>query len=160
MLRRSVLIVSLLFALGCDSEGPPLCRCTMSFDSVRFAVVGPNGSPESGVTIFVLQPRTGDVLDVDQPRSFEGQYDAVNDSFRRRLEASGDTLLILGGKGQRQFQVKFVVGVDEPCSCHVYKIAGPDSVLLPVSNLTGRCSRRRRAGACESSIARRSRRRG
>ncbi len=131
MLRKVVLIFTLLSTFGCDSEGPPFCRCTMSFDSVRFLVVGPNGSPESGLTIFVQQLRTGDLFDVDQPLSFEGRYDAVNDSFRPRLLASGDTLLVLGGKGQRQFATKFVVGVDVPCSCHVYKITGPDSVLLP-----------------------------
>jgi hypothetical protein len=57
-------------------------------------------------------------------------YSVVDDSFKSRLKATGDTLLVFGAKDSRRFVANFVVGVDEPCKCHVYKIAGLDSVLL------------------------------
>jgi hypothetical protein len=130
MMRVTSLLVPLLFLSACDPNGPEECICTLDFRAIRFAVVNTNGAPEPGVTVTIELVRTGEILDIEQPGAAAGVFTLIDDSFKSTLETSGDRVLTVGSKGDRGFRVEHVVGVDEPCRCHVLKISGPETVVL------------------------------
>ena len=132
MVRRLGVALSLLAALsGCDSTAPSrACICTAEFVTIRYTVLNPLGAVETGVATTVTQMRTHAVL-ISTPADSSGPYyPVIDDSFRGRIEPRGDSLEVTGTKNSMHYLAHFVVGVDEPCECHVYKIAGPDTVRL------------------------------
>ena len=117
---------------GCGRQSDGVdCLCSNDFESVHVVAVNDTGGIESGVTTVTRNAQTGDtirVVQVSQP----GWITLIDDSCRDSLPAldlRGDSLLVRGVKDTRSFQAVVTVAVD-PCRCHVYKLAGPDTVVL------------------------------
>lgn len=118
---------------GCDPDSPPSCACTENFASVAFLVVAPSGVPPPPVPVTVVvvtQTRTDMTLPVLQDGLHAGVVRVVDDSFIPRLRPAGDTLQVAVTTALGSFAVDFTIGTDEPCHCHVQRLAGPEVVQL------------------------------
>ncbi len=102
--------------------------CTAQFVIVEFWVVDALDNPQGGFTLTVTNERTGETYDVEQYGHTDGLYSALHDSFKNKVEMTGDPVRVQGNDGTREFVADFVIGADR---CHVHKISGPDSVLVP-----------------------------
>jgi hypothetical protein len=124
-----VVVLLLLILSGCDPQQPTDYSCAaVAWEAVPFVVVNSERIGEPGVAIFVMQLRTRELFDFEQTNGDLGVYVMADDSFLPSLQASGDTLLVLGAKDSRRFTARFVVGIS--LCHHVYKMSGPDSVVL------------------------------
>ena len=114
---------------GCDlSSASRPCICTNEFRFVTAAVVNESGAAEGDISCFTRNERTGDTLETVQNMG-PGTIVVATDANRADVSARGDTLQVVGTKDTRRFDAEFVVKTD-PCRCHVWKVAGPDTVVL------------------------------
>ena len=124
-------LVALVLTSGCNSESPQQCICTEEFRSVAFLVVTLTGAPVPVTAAVVTQVRTGTILPVPQSGLHAGVVYVADDSFRSQLQPAGDVLHVEATTGMGTVAADVTVGVDEPCHCHVLRLAGPDFVPLP-----------------------------
>ena len=131
MLRGRYLIsFACLLASACIiNDDKPECVCRLKFESISVYIVDFNGKPLTNFTLTIGNERTAEHYDVKQPNHDGGLYTVINDSFKWRLEASGDPIFVYGEQGDTRFIADFTIGTDD-CVCHVQKIAGPDTIMV------------------------------
>ena len=122
--------LSLILMIACGPESPEHCACTTDFRAVQILVIAPVGAPVPVDSVEVTLVRTSEILRVAQPGLHAGVVNIVDDSSRARLEPSGDTVRVTVTAAARSAAVDMVVGVDQPCQCHVFKVSGPNFVVL------------------------------
>jgi hypothetical protein len=131
----AALPVLALLACGADSPqsvvAPQPCACTTDLRSVQFFVVEGAIYPAPLDTVVVTMLRTGEELDLPQSGLHAGVVKVADDSIRPKLVPSGDPFHVSFATHGRVYGLDMLVGVDQPCQCHVLKISGPDFVVLP-----------------------------
>jgi hypothetical protein len=130
---NAVAAAAIALAAACGPESPGSCACTEDFRAVQFLVVVRSGAPVPVDGVVVTQVRTGSALAVPQPGTHAGVVNVVDDSFIHQLEPAGDVLHVVVTTALGTIAVDVTVGVDEPCGCHVLKLAGPDIVGIKLS---------------------------
>lgn len=117
---------------GCETNVSPTV-CTTEFVTVRVTVLDTVGVPVDSVNIMITNMWSGEIYDLaeeNKPGSLttkNGLYAIFHDGYRRRLQKTFEPLRVEGEKEGLQFSEVFVIGRDE---CHVFKMAGPDTVFL------------------------------
>jgi len=127
-------ILPLISLLACGSEspsGPGSCACTTEFRAIQFLVVRDLIYPVPLDTVVVTMLRTGEELDLPQTGLHAGVVKVADDSIRPKLVPIGDSLHVSFATQGKAYGLDMLVGVDQPCQCHVFKISGPDFVTLP-----------------------------
>jgi hypothetical protein len=120
-------VLSLCTVLGGCTEPP---ECTLEFRIFTAAVVDSTGQPLSGVTVTDTVPRTGAVLDVTGSLA-SLHFDGVPifcDGFQQEIAPAGDDVIVVATAGGRSGRANYRFGAD---GCHVRKLAGPDTVVVP-----------------------------
>ena len=125
---RPVLTLSLCAALsGCSTD--PLV-CTAVFATITASVVDGAGQPLSGVGVTDTVRRTGAVLDVtgSSPPIGLGTVAIFSDAFLQAVAPAGDEVIVVATAGGRSGSANYRFGSD---GCHVRKLAGPDTLVVP-----------------------------
>jgi hypothetical protein len=128
------LALPLVAAQAQAAEGASLpaqaCRCTMSFAMLTLQVVDATGAPVSGARLTVADSATGRTLRRLDPQSVpDGTYEFITDGDKRYVGA-GRTLRITVRAGARRGTTFQRVGTDQPCGCHVRRLAGDERVVI------------------------------
>ena len=113
---------------GCDT---PLTACTAVLTGIPLVVLTADGSPVPGLTISDTVLRTGQGFKIpgsgaSAPGPF---YKIFDDTFLSRIRPAGDLVRVVGTNATLMFSTDFVF--DAPGGCHVHKVAGPDTVIVP-----------------------------
>lgn len=128
---RTIVLVCLVAAsctTACESVND--CFCTKEYVSVTLQVVNEQNEPEAGVEVTVTVDRTGDVLAINQLGAADGYFVVVSDSQKDVIDpVFGSVLTVDGAKEERGFEARFKIGLGH-CQCHVYKVWGPDTVVV------------------------------
>jgi hypothetical protein len=134
---RSVLSAVLLFGVaGCDGlfDGSE-CECSLKLEYYTITVLDQQGDPVPDVDLTVTVPRTADTLDLRELDPYlapeAGRYPVFGDTYIHQINPLGEDVRVSGVSGGRGFAVDFVFDVPGRCRCHVNKVSGPDTVLLP-----------------------------
>jgi hypothetical protein len=96
-------------------------------------VIDDKGLAADSVNIFVYNIHKYimyDLTDWNDPGNRinrEGRYTIFHDGFRKQMRGRIEKIVVVGEKSDFGFIADFRIGVDE---CHVYKISGPDTVVL------------------------------
>jgi hypothetical protein len=126
--------IALLLVAACGPESspgpesPPSCACT-EFRAVQFLVVNRVAAPIPVVAVVVTLQRTGEVLPVTQPGLHAGVVTVVDDSLRARIRPEGESIRCAVTLRSSSLDVDTVVGIDQPCACHVERLSGPGLVM-------------------------------
>ena len=130
-MRAHLLLLSLLLAplIGCDDQ-PAQGVCTALFAAISVTVQTQGGAPVTGLSITATNLRTGQSFGVPQSLGTgPGTYVVFDDNLRDRVRVSGDSVRVIGSDSAPRFTGYFVIDVPE--GCHVRKVAGPDTVVVP-----------------------------
>jgi len=123
------LIATLGAFSACTSEGAAGI-CTASFAFVSVTVRDSSGNPVTGLSIADTVIRTQHAFVVPQTLGLPaGTYVILDDGFRNQIRASGESVQVSGFDGTTRFTATFTF--DAPGGCHVRKVSGPDSVIVP-----------------------------
>jgi hypothetical protein len=126
-------ILTTIAALGafsaCKSE-EAAGICTASFAFVPVTVRDSSDNPVTGLSIVDTVIRTQHNFVVPQSLGLPaGTYVILDDSFRSQIRLSGESVQVSGFNGATGFTATFTF--DAPGGCHVRKVSGPDSVIVP-----------------------------
>jgi hypothetical protein len=119
------LLLPLTLLLGCDV---PLA-CTSDFRLLAIALVdGANAAVPDAALISVVT-RTADTL-VANPggNSPHGLYPIADDSDRGKLRFYGDTIHVTVERATTVVETTYVLA---PGACHITKLSGPDTLVMP-----------------------------
>jgi hypothetical protein len=128
--RRILATIATLGALtACKNEGAGAI-CTASFAFIPVTVRDSSGNPVTGLSIAdtVIRTQQGFLV----PQSFglaSGTYVVLDDGFRDHLRPTGESVQVSGFNGATRFTATFTF--DVPGGCHVRKLSGPDTVVVP-----------------------------
>jgi len=132
-MRLPTQMLTSIAALGslsaCKSEGAAGI-CTASFAFVPVTVRDSSGNPVIGLSIADTVIRTQHSFLVPQALGLPaGTYVILDDGFRSQIRASGESIQVSGFNGATKFTATFTF--DVPGGCHVRKVSGPDSIIVP-----------------------------
>jgi hypothetical protein len=122
--------IAMLGALpACKNEGAAAI-CTASFAFVPLTVRDSSGNPVAGLSIADTVIRTQQGFLVPQSFGFAaGTYVVLDDGFRDHLRPTGESVQVSGFNSATRFTATFTF--DVPGGCHVRKLSGPDTVVVP-----------------------------
>jgi hypothetical protein len=119
----------LALLIGCGDQATPGV-CTALFAMIPLTVQDSGGAPVPGLSISATIVRTDQSFTVAQIGiGGPGTYVVFDDSFLTRIRASGESVRVTGSDGTLRFTQLFLF--DAPSGCHVRKVAGPDTVVVP-----------------------------
>lgn len=130
LLPQILATIATLGALSaCKNEGAGAI-CTASFAIVPVTVRDSSGNPVTGLSIAdtLIRTRQGFLV----PQSFglaAGTYVILDDGFRSHLRPTGESIQVTGFDASTRFTATFTF--DVPGGCHVRKLSGPDTVVVP-----------------------------
>jgi hypothetical protein len=120
------LLLPVTCLLGCD--GVPLA-CADYFGFVTITLVDGANAPVPDAALTSVVTRTADTL-VANPggNSPLGLYSIADDSDRGKLSPFGDTIKLTVGRAITVVETTYVLA---PGACHITKLSGPDTLLIP-----------------------------
>lgn len=122
-------IATLGVLAACKNEGAAAV-CTASFAFIPVTVRDSSGNPVAGLSIADTVIRTQQGFLVPQSFGFAaGTYVVLDDGFRDRLRPTGESVQVSGFNGVTRFTATFTF--DVPGGCHVRKLSGPDTIVVP-----------------------------
>ncbi|MDX2121655.1 MAG: hypothetical protein SF070_11450 [Gemmatimonadota bacterium] len=129
MIRRIGICVAALGLAACDASNGTVC--TEEFRTLAVTLVESGGQPVNDATTVTVVPRTGDTLPVTWLGTpVAGTYVYLDDGAKPRIRELGDSLRVdVDRSAGADFSIAFFV--DVPGGCHVNKVSGPDSVVVP-----------------------------
>ena len=104
------------------------CLCNQQFRTITLTVVNEQGTIEPGVACYTLNMGSRDTVQRSVTDS-RGIAVVADDLDRDSIRSLSAAMQVVGTKDTRRFEASFQIGTDQ-CRCHVYKFAGPDTVVL------------------------------
>lgn len=129
-MHRTRLILALGLCPLLSECGTDPAVCTASWAMVAATVVDGAGQLLEDVSVTDTVRRTGVVLDVTSTNpsvELEGVL-IFSDAFLRTVKPSGDEVIVVATAAGRSGSADFRFGSD---GCHVRKLAGPDTLVIP-----------------------------
>jgi hypothetical protein len=131
-LNRSARLLTLVLAElpAVAYGGPTAMVCTESFGAYAVNVRDLAGAPLAGASLVATVRRTGQRLTPPTTILYiVGTYPVIDDGSREALRQNGDEVRVLVSKGGASVQADYLF--DVPDGCHIHKVAGPDTIVLP-----------------------------
>ena len=100
---------------------------------INIAVIDENGLGVDSVTILVYKLSDQSIYDVSEYNepggslNQRGEYTIFHDGYLQEVQRKLEVIVVQGERDTLKFMQEFVVTGDD---CHVFKITGPDTVLL------------------------------
>jgi hypothetical protein len=126
--RQLWVMVVLPAAIQCSS--PTGAACTAEFVTYPVIVTDPADSPISDAHLTVTVRRTGQRLTPQTLIMYiAGTYPLIDDGARPAQRETGDELRVVASTADASIEADYVF--DVPGGCHVHKVSGPDTLVLP-----------------------------
>lgn len=125
-----LLFLLILLLCGCDEEYPD-CVCTEEFRMYFVTVVDTLGNPVDSLLTTIIND-SGKEYGFDgytPPPFMPGVYFVMTDGYQNDFGLSPGKIFFKGVKINLEVLGEYLFNTDE-CRCHVYKIAGPDTLVL------------------------------
>ncbi len=128
-MRRIGIWIAALGLAACDTSNGVVC--TTEFRALTVTLVDSAGQPVLDAATVTTVPRTGDTLSITWLGTpVAGTYVYVDDGAIKAIRELGDSLRVdVDRSAGADFSIAFFV--DVPGGCHVNKVSGPDSVVVP-----------------------------
>ena len=127
-----LLIVSILLILWnqCSEESND-CICTEEFRMYLVVVVDTLGIPVDSLqtTIRNEQGKNYTFSEPGAPPYLQGSYFVMTDGYQDDFGTKPEKIFFGGTKNNLEVFGEYLFHTDE-CRCHVYKVAGPDTLVL------------------------------
>ena len=129
---KFLLITIILFLLSCNRATDHVV-CTTEEVQIKVTVIDKSGFGADSVTILVYNKEDNKIYDSSDFNDFgnlltqRGEYTIFHDSYFKEVRGKLIRIVVEGEKDNLGFATEFAVSGDE---CHVYKLAGPDTVVL------------------------------
>ena len=123
-------LLPILLFYNCDDEYPD-CVCTEEFRMYFVTVVDSLGNPIDSLHTLIKNSR-GKEYDFGafSPPSFvSGAYFVMTDGYQNDFRTSVERIIFVGTKKDLEVSGEYLFNTDE-CRCHIYKVAGPDTLVL------------------------------
>jgi hypothetical protein len=120
----------ILLLYNCDDESPD-CVCTEEFRTYLVTVVDSLGNPvDSLETIIVNDIGKEYNFGACQPPPFmPGAYYVMTDGYQHDFSIKPGKIFFTGAKNNLEVTGEYLFNTDD-CRCHVYRVAGPDTLVL------------------------------
>jgi hypothetical protein len=131
MKKITVIILFSLITFSC-SEIDQDCMCTEEYRSYLVTVVDTLGIPVDSLDVTVRDENGAELSVVqDQYPWGVGNYTVMSDSFTKIFCSCTlpEKIYFSATDGNRIANGEFLFNTDE-CYCHVYKVSGPDTLVL------------------------------
>ncbi len=124
-----IALTAVLGLAACDTSNG--VACTADFRTLSFVLVDSAGQPVTDVTTVTTVPRTGDTIPITWlGMPVGGTYVYVDDGAIQQIREQGDSLRVdVDRSAGADFSIAYFV--DVPSGCHVNKVTGPDTVVVP-----------------------------
>ena len=128
--KRILLFLPILLFYSCDDEYPD-CVCTEEFRMYLVTVVDSLGNPVDSLitTITNYRGKEYSFVGFTPPPFMPGAYFVMTDSYQNDFSTSPGKIFFKGVKNTLEVTGEYLFNTDK-CRCHVYKIAGPDTLIL------------------------------
>lgn len=132
-MKRLLITISFLLILSLSScfDEEPDCVCSLEFRMYLVTVIDSLGNPVDSLQTTVTNS-TGKEFNFDEltpPPNMPGVYFVMTDGYQNEFTTKPEKILFKGTKGGKEVAGEFYFNTDD-CYCHVYKIAGPDTLIL------------------------------
>lgn len=126
----TLLLFSLLLWNSCNEDSQD-CLCTEEFRMYFVIVVDSLKNPVDSLQTTVTSSggKEYNFSDFSPPPNMPGAYFVMTDGYENDFTVKPEIILFTGNKNGKQVNGEFFFNTDE-CRCHVYKIAGPDTLVL------------------------------
>lgn len=130
---RSVGMILLTLSFGgCLFEDPVSgCMCTMEFRAYAVTVVDANGVPADSAIVTVKNLKTGKEYKFE-PHSWpfeQGVYEIMHDGYMKDFTDGPVPVGVTAKKRNVSATGVWQFATDD-CDCHVWKVSGPDTLVL------------------------------
>ena len=129
---KFLLIAMILCLLSCNRATDHVI-CTTEHAMINVTVINEEGFGPDSITILVYNKEDNTIYDSSDFNDFSnlltqrGEYTIFHDAYLREARGKIFRIVVEGEKGNLGFTSEFAVSGDE---CHVYKLTGPDTVVL------------------------------
>jgi hypothetical protein len=132
-MKLSLITISFLLILSFSScfDEEPDCVCSLEFRTYLVTVIDTLGNPVDSLEAIITNTR-GKEFNFDElspPPYMQGAYYVMTDGYENDFTIRPEKILFKGTKDGIEVTGEFYFNTDE-CRCHVYKIAGQDTLIL------------------------------
>ena len=132
-MTRSIFIIFGLSIFLCTQCSDEQCDylCTTEFRTYLVTVIDTLGNPVDSLHTKVINSR-GKEFNFDgitPPPNLVGKYLVMADRYKKDFTTRQESVIFTGNKNGHEVSAKFFFNTDE-CRCHVYKVFGPDTLVL------------------------------
>ena len=125
----ALLIGTMAIFSSCEKCGDEQEFCTEEFRRINIFIDNSTQIPVSFDEVYTLRGTGTQKLLFDQTGNEEGSYVVIDDSYHPSLKNTEDDFRFIGVKNNQVVVDKtFRIKAD---NCHVFKVSGPDSVMVP-----------------------------
>jgi len=127
-----LLIVSIPLILWKQcSDDPDDCMCTEEFRMYLVVVVDTLGNPVDSLQTTIKNERGKeyDFGEFEPPPFMPGAYFVMTDGYQDDFGLSPGKIFFKGVKNNLEVTGEYLFNTDK-CRCHVYKVSGPDTLIL------------------------------
>ena len=129
MRQRIGICVAAFGLAACDTSNGVVC--TEEFRALTVTLLDSAAQPVLDATTVTTVPRTGDTLPITWLGTpVGGTYVYVDDGAINLIQELGDSLRVdVDRSAGTDFSIAYFV--DVPSGCHVRKVTGPDTLVVP-----------------------------
>jgi len=124
-----VFFIALLFP-SCTTDVRD-CICTTEFRSYGIIVIDSSSNPVDSLVTRITNSNGKEFTSHGSyfPNGTEGRYWIMDDSYKNEFRIRPTTFFFEGTKENASAEAAFLINTGE-CKCHVFKVAGPDTVVV------------------------------
>lgn len=124
-------LLLVLFIYSCSTDDAFDCMCTEEFRTYLVIVVDTLGNPVYSLQTTVKNDRGKEYgFEGFTPSPFmQGAYFVMTDGYQNDFSTRPGKIFFRGVKNNLEVTGEYLFNTDK-CLCHVYKISGPDTLVL------------------------------
>lgn len=113
------------------SDEPNDCICTEEFRMYLVVVVDTLGNPVDSLQTTIKNEQGKDYAfgEFEPPPYLMGAYFVMTDGYESDFRSGSKKIFFKGTKEEKEAAGEYEFKTDK-CLCHVYKVAGPDTLVL------------------------------
>jgi len=123
-------VLLLIILNNCANEQPD-CVCSAEFRMYLVTVIDTLGNPVDSLQTEITNSRGKEfVFDkLEPPPQLQGAYYVMTDGYQKDFSTNPEKIIFKGSKNDLDITAEYFFNSDE-CGCHVYKVSGPDTLIL------------------------------
>ncbi|WP_377101830.1 hypothetical protein [Mucilaginibacter calamicampi] len=134
MTKKIFILLMIACCLGCKKRQTevidcPAKMCTLNFASITVQFQDKDGNVITVKDFTVVNQRTKENLTVTSAKINDaGDYMIVHDGMRSKLSSEGDDIVVTATNPTNGQTKTATYKISGGCSCHVYRISGPQVI--------------------------------